>query len=264
MAELLYAISSQLTKFIRVDKFLLSMPLQHKFANRYRAFYRTTLRQLIYIFTILLLANCSGNKTVDNSQTLKGSENKIQFPIKANFKNPDRPDEDTLIATVGKTDFLITPEGKLFWGQNPADTIHLQTDLIIENAFLHLKKDTLFIFYTDTDHEGATSKFEKINLTSRKRILTADIQGFNLGLPYIVDNFAYVTTIGVVGKLNLNTGKYAYQYFDLYDSENYSFNSFDTIIFKDNQTIFLSENYHSKHIDSLIINEKTGNRIIKK
>ena len=35
MAELLYVISSQLTKFIRADKFLLSMPLQHKFANRY-------------------------------------------------------------------------------------------------------------------------------------------------------------------------------------------------------------------------------------
>ena len=35
MAELLYVISSQLTKFIRADKFVLSKPLQHKLANRY-------------------------------------------------------------------------------------------------------------------------------------------------------------------------------------------------------------------------------------
>jgi hypothetical protein len=39
MAELLYVISSQLTKFIRADKFLLSMPLQHKLANRYSQYY---------------------------------------------------------------------------------------------------------------------------------------------------------------------------------------------------------------------------------
>ena len=35
MAELLYLISSQLTKFIRAEKFVLCMPLQHKFANRF-------------------------------------------------------------------------------------------------------------------------------------------------------------------------------------------------------------------------------------
>ncbi len=38
MAELLYVISSQLTKFIRADKFVLPMPLQHKFANRYTTY----------------------------------------------------------------------------------------------------------------------------------------------------------------------------------------------------------------------------------
>ena len=94
--------------------------------------------------------------------------------------------------------------------------------------------------------------------------MKSEIQGFNLGLPYIRDNFAYVTTIGVVGKLNLDNGDYVYQQFDLYDNKKYSFNSFDTILFQDRLTIFLSKNYHSKHIDSLIINEKTDDRTIKK
>ncbi|HTN21073.1 MAG TPA: hypothetical protein VL125_11385 [Pelobium sp.] len=35
MAELLYVNPSQLIKFIRADRFLLSKPLQHKFANRW-------------------------------------------------------------------------------------------------------------------------------------------------------------------------------------------------------------------------------------
>lgn len=222
------------------------------------------MRQLIYISTFLFLTSCGNSKKADNSETLMNSQTKFKFPVKAEFKNPDRPVEDTLIATVDKTDFLITPEGKMFWGQNPADTIHLMTDVIIEKAFLHISGDTLFIFYTETDHEGATSRFEKINLASRQRILKAEIQGFNLGLPYIIDNFAYVTTIGVVGKLNLNNGQYIYQYFDLYDDKKYSFNSFDTIVFNDSLTFFLSQNRNGKRIDSLIVNEKTGDRTIKK
>lgn len=222
------------------------------------------MRQLLYISTFLFLTSCGDNKTVDSSVTLTNTQTSIEFPTKAQFKNPDRPVEDTLIATVDKIDFLISPEGKMFWGQNPADTIRLLTDVIIEEAFLHLKGDTLLIFYTETDHEGATSRFEKINLTSRQRILKAEIQGFNLGLPYIIDNYAYVTTIGVVGKLNLNNGQYIYQYFDLYDDKKYSFNSFDTIVFKDSLTFFLSENSNGKRIDSLIVNEKTGDRTIKK
>ena len=222
------------------------------------------MRQLFYILTILFIASCSDSKTADNSETLINNQTKFKFPIKAEFKNPDRPVEDTLIATVDKTGFLITPEGKMFWGQNPADTIHLMTDVIIEKAFLHLSSDTLFIFYTETDQDGATSRFEKINLTSRQRILTAEIYGFNLGLPYLIDNFAYVTTIGVAGKLNLDNGQYVYQYSDLYDHKKYSFNSFDTIIFKDNLTIFLSKNRNGNRVDSLIVNEKTGDRTIKK
>ena len=222
------------------------------------------MRQLTYILTILFLTSCGDNKTVDNSLTLPKTQTNIRFPIEAKFKNPDRPVKDTLIATVDKTGFLITPGGKMFWGHNSADTIHLLTDVIIEKAFLHLGGDTLFIFYTETDHEGATSRFEKINLTSRQRILATEIQGFNLGLPYILDDYAYVTTVGVVGKLNLDNGQYAYQYFDLYDDKKYSFNAFDTIIFKDSLTIFLSENRNGKRIDSLIVNEKTGDRTIRK
>jgi len=87
---------------------------------------------------------------------------------------------------------------------------------------------------------------------------------FNLGLPYLVDNFAYVTTIGVVGKLNIDNGQYVYQFSDLYDHKRYSFNSFDTILFKDSLTMFLSKNRNGNRVDSVIVNEKTGDRTIKK
>lgn len=224
----------------------------------------TTLKQLIYILTLVYLTSCRDNKTVDNLQTLTIAKTDIKFPILAKQKNPEVFEDDTLTALVDNIHFTITPTGKLYWGQNPADTFQLLTDQTVEKAYLLKTGDTLLCFYTETDHDAATSRLEKINLITRKQIMKSEIQGFNLGLPYIRDNFAYVTTIGVVGKLNLDNGDYVYQQFDLYDNKKYSFNSFDTILFQDSLTIFLSKNYYSKHIDSLIINEKTGDWTIKK
>lgn len=227
------------------------------------------MRQLLFILTVLFLTQgCADNqvnqetKTADSLQTISN----IKFPIKAKSKSPDRhvEDEDTLIATLDKIDFFISPKGKLYWGQNPGDTLQLLTDLIIEHAYLFKTANILYVFYTETDHEGATSRLEKIDLNLKKDIWHAEIQGFNLGYPYFKDNFVYVTTIGVVGKLDLDNGSYAYQFFDLYDGDKYSFNSFDTIIFKDSLTIYLSYNRNQKRIDSLIVNEKTGGRTIKK
>ncbi|MBK6331231.1 MAG: hypothetical protein IPF62_12260 [Bacteroidetes bacterium] len=178
------------------------------------------MRQLISIVTIFILTSCGDSKMVDNSQIFTNTKTDIKFPVSAKQKNPEVFEDDTLIAVVDNIHFTITPTGKLYWGQNPADTFQLLTDMIVEKAYLFKTGDTLLCFYTETDHDGATSRLEKINLMTRQQILKSEIQGFNLELPFIRSNFAYVTTIGVVGKLNLHNGKYAYQYFDLYDNQN--------------------------------------------
>lgn len=226
-------------------------------------------KKSLYLIAIIFLTACHNNEQIDdsgtstNAQVIATTQPNIKFPVEAKLKTPDQV-EDTLIATVKGIDFLITPTGKIFWGRNPGDTIHIFPDEIIEKAYLYLNKDILYLFYTETDFEGATSRLEKIHLTSRKRILTAEIPGFNLGLPYILDNYAYVTAIGTAGKLNLDNGQYVYQYSELYDHKKYSFNSFDSIVFKDDLTIFLSPNLNGKRVDSLIVNEKSNKHTIRK
>ncbi len=226
-------------------------------------------KKSLYLMAIVFLTACHENEPIDhsvtsaNTQVIEIDQTNIKFPVEAKLKTPDQV-EDTLIATVKGIDFLITPTGKLSWGRNPGDTIHIFPDEVIEKAYLYLNKDILYLFYTETDFEGATSRLEKIHLTSRKRILRAEIPGFNLGLPYILDNYAYVTAIGTAGKLNLDNGQYVYLYSKLYDHKKYSFNSFDSIVFKDDLTIFLSANINGKRVDSLIVNERTDKHIIRK
>jgi hypothetical protein len=206
------------------------------------------------LFTLLIITSIS-----TNIFSQKGSKN-ITFPIEAmNRKRENSWNEDTLFSSIGKIYFVITPSGKLFWGSNEKKSFQLKMKTIytIEKAYLHKINNYLLIFYTESDGEGATSRVEKFNLSTKKRIWTAEILGFNLGLPYIIGDLAYVTTIGGVGKLDLNNGNYIYSFFNLYDQKKQSFNSFDTIIFRNNLTSFISKNRTQKRIDSVIVNEKT-------
>jgi hypothetical protein len=190
-------------------------------------------------------------------------DSNIIFPIEAKTKTDKI---DTLSVTIGTAHFIIAPSGKLSWDGKRANSIQLKMKTIytVEKAYIHTFKETLVIFYTESDGEDATSRVEKINLNTGKRIWKSEILGFNLGIPYIINNFAYVTTIGHIGKLNMTNGNYVYRFDGLYDYRKQSFNGFDTITFKKNLTFFISKNWYSKRIDSIIVNEKTGHKRIRK
>ena len=220
---------------------------------------------LILIIILIVASIAISTKISSNCKLTKNTTISYQNPIKAKKKNTDNPFAiDSLFATIDSINFVITPKGKLIWKNKTLNKINLSTKLSIDVAYLYKKDNILFVFYTETDFEGSTSRVEKFDLNTKKQIWQNEIYAFNLGLPYIVENFAYVTTIGTVGKLNLETGKYIYQYKDLYDREKTSFNSFSEIIFKDSLTIFLSKNRKEESIDSIIINENTQKIIIKK
>jgi hypothetical protein len=221
------------------------------------------MKNLLLIF-IFLAFSCTHkskqNALTENSNSTKSKINEFKLRIEAaksfEFKNPDRPVEDTLILKTRKGIFEISPSG--LFRNNRNDTIQLKTKLIVEEAFLYEDSNHFYLFYTDTDYEGSTSWIEKISKEPLDIIYSEQIQGFNLGQPIINKNFVYVTTIGFIGKIDLNTGKYDWKHYNLYDREKCSFNSFDTIMLKENTTEFLSENYKSKKLDKIIIDNLTG------
>jgi hypothetical protein len=153
-------------------------------------------------------------------------------------------------------DFLITPLGLFKTPTN--DTIRLKTDLIVDNAYLYQDESNYYVFFTDTDHDGATSWIQKISKNPLKSISVEHILGFNLGQPIIDKQFAYVTAIGFVGKIDLQTIEYVWKHKGLYDSEKYSFNSFDTVILNKNEIEFISGNYKSNDIDKVVVDNRTG------
>lgn len=232
------------------------------------------MKTILFVMTLFLFAcntNTRNEGKVESSESLTKEKSTDSISI-----TPDKPGEiysavmfdkihsseaeDTLIIRTKKGEFIITPYGR-FKNIN-GDTVQLKTELIVENAYLYLDNKFLYIFFTDTDHDGATSWVQKINKENLKTIYTTEIPGFNLGQPIIRGNKAYVTAIGLIGKLNLDTGKYDWIREDLYDRGKASFNSFDTVLLSNNQTEFLSKHYLRNQIDKVIVDNTTG-KIIK-
>ena len=229
------------------------------------------MKNLIYILTILLFScNNSSKQTENNSAdstlteqqdaTTQGeplsSKKEIIAAKKFELKNQDRPTEDTLILKTDGKEYFISPLGLL--KTNSSDTIQLETDLIVNRAYLHETQGDFYVFFTETDHEGATSWVQKISKNGLKSVYVEQIQGFNLGQPIIDGESAYVTAIGFIGKFNLQTGSYEWKHHNLYDNEKYSFNSFDTVLINKTETKFISENYSSKKTDKVLIDNYTG------
>jgi len=224
------------------------------------------MKNLLYILTILLLG-CNNKGQVENNSdavqqdstvqniSIKG-EGQIFGAKKFEFKNPERPIEDTLILKSGNKNFLITPLG--LFKTNDNDSIQLETDLIVSRAFLYESSEYFYVFFTDTDHDGSTSWIQKISKNPLKSEYVEQIQGFNLGQPIIDGESAYVSAIGFIGKIDLKTGAYDWKHYNLYDNEKYSFNSFDTVLINKTQIEFVSENHRSKKIDKVIVDNQTG------
>jgi hypothetical protein len=117
----------------------------------------------------------------------------------------------------------------------------------------------LIVYYTDSDGESGASFVESFNMRTNKFKWKANTFGFNLGQPVNKGHISYVSTIGFVGKLNLETGLYFWKHDGLYNNQSYSFNKFDTIHFIANNVIFLAKNLSKKSTDSVIVNDATGN-----
>jgi len=234
--------------------------------NRYSAFKTTTnMKKTTIILAILtILFGCGTSTTKENTQAVSGAaESQVIIPLKANNKNIEmQRDIDTLSLVVDNIFFEIRPDGILRWGNNLADTLRLTTDMYVNLAYFHKVDNILFLFIEESDSEDGTSEILKIDLSQKTIIWKTGLNGFNLGDPYLINGYAYLTAIGVVGKLNLETGKYTYHFPDLYEKG--SFNFFDTIIFKDSLTYFLSNNSGTKRNDTVVVNETTGKITIKK
>jgi hypothetical protein len=128
------------------------------------------------------------------------------------------PGEWYLVGPFGAGHRLVSDLGSMLF-------LPVEPGLFIERlAFTRVDGDPVFVIQA-TDNEagvGIVVRLDSLNLTRRWR---ADIPGFNVGFALRDGHHLYVSCIGFVGKLDLNSGRYVWRHDDLYATE--QFNNFD-------------------------------------
>ena len=172
---------------------------------------------------------------------------------------------DTLLCRIRDADFMLTPMGKLHWKTKSIEST-LQLDIgqaHIVRAYFYIRENVLFLFYENSYGGEGSSRTEKIDLKNKRSVWKVHLYGFNLGVPYIRNDFAYVTTIGTIAKVGLKTGECSYYFDNLYDRRKIAFGHFDTIVFNGNVTKFVSRSDYYQRVDTILVDEKTNKYMIK-
>lgn len=225
---------------------------------------------LLTVLAICFMTSCNKpNSTLASKNDLQNKNElsidtlKTVYPTKATNMHKDwTGDEDTLSISINNYDFTIYPGGLLKWGDK--DSVRLSVEMYVTRAYFYIVENDLLLFCEMSDSDNGTSDIFRINLTNGHIKWNANLNGFNLGQPAIRANYGYITTIGAVGKLDLGTGKYVYEKSNLYDTKTTSFNDFDTILFRENKTYFVSKRPLNNIVDTVIFDENTNRMTIKK
>lgn len=213
--------------------------------------------QIIYfgIALLLLLASSSFAQPIDKSSFIE-VKSKTDQHSKFEF-------------TSNGYKFKISESGR---GQRSASdslstkfTLRLEKDEILEGSvyFAEFQKDILLIgeSYLNDGQSGFLARLDGRTLRLKWK---RHIPAFNVGPGLIDGNYAFVTALGFVGKVDLRNGSYAWSHDDLYGQHSSAFNSFERPSIVGAKVVFTeSELYLRKTRAFLEVDIRTG-KILRK
>lgn len=124
------------------------------------------------------------------------------------------------------------------------------------------KNDLILLYEISAGGEGA-AYIVRFDAAALKPKWQANISGFNLGKGLIENNFAYLTAIGFVAKINLLTGKYVWKHDNLYGFKRNTgaFNSFETPELDGGNVVFTEKTFDNQ--TNIIVVNKTNGKIVR-
>lgn len=181
--------------------------------------------------------------------------------------------------SLGNENYVVSNVGggtRIRSGQGSQDFRIKVDEGVIEKTFYFNHDNDLILVYELNDGESGWGSAVCLDQKTLKQKWLAEIPHFNIGKGLIEENFVYLTAIGFVAKLDLNSGRYIWRHDNLYKAGRYNstgereadfFNSFvqpqverDVVLFQE------SEPYTGKSMTKrapviLRINKYTGKRL---
>jgi hypothetical protein len=180
-----------------------------------------SIRILIAAFLLSIVAS--------QAEVFGQSSNEILVTKRAKQDNLFEPQKFEFSIGHGKYLILSNGDGVRtdFKGKSANFILPLDANFYVERVYYLDGGGDLIIIYGISDGDvGGGTVIRLENKTLKKR-WPGNIPGFNIGESVVKDKWLYLTAIGFVGKLDLNTGKYTWKYDGLYKKMPGVFNSFE-------------------------------------
>ena len=219
------------------------------------------MKLIICLFLVAAISSCSffhhksdkRNSDIAAIIPLHGDNNGV-YAQEARYSN--WPNPDTMIIYVDGSRLRIAPMGNVISPEGKV-LFSIENEYPIEQLFFAQRGRDLFIFYTDIDERGCGSYIKRFSLESNKMIWSSEIDGYSFSKPLIRGQFAYVGTIGFIGKIKLKNGQFDWKFSNII--RNGRFNNFSNIDFVEPQRVrFVATHPFMLKSDTIIVNDITG------
>lgn len=237
--------------------------------------------KVISLFVLLLsLTSCAPSQSVSpNSSEPSKASNSVQAET---VPTPQSQNTNLFIEVKPKTEqppfeaefrtgefaFQINEDGrgKRSDSKGKSRNIDLRFDngeILERLIYYFIYEDDLLLICETYFNDGGSGFIARLDGSTLKLKWKRHIPAFNVGQGLIHDGFAYVSAIGIVAKVDLKSGGFAWQHSKLYGQDDQAFNSFEPASINGNTVRFTeTEHYSRKLLATIDIEIKTG-KVVK-
>ena len=201
------------------------------------------MKTLVLTFTILLAITASAQEPATQSSI--GTEQTV-------FTKAPRAGEDKwrsfFMFPVSGHEYTIRADGRAesATGKVRAHNFSLKVDRgHIEQVYYFEHDGDLLLLYELSDELNGWGYIIRLNQTTVKPKWVAGVSGFNFGPTLVEANFAYLTAVDLIAKLDLQSGAYVWRHENLQEKYSPSFQAFrepwikgDHVFFKEDLAPF--------------------------
>ena len=190
---------------------------------------------------------------VDNSSKIRSV-----YPIFVEYTSATN--SDSMYFYIDNNKLLITPKGHVTNKTELVFEIHPEGN--IQKLYPFILENDIVLIYSFSTHDGESGSFAKrISLKQKEILWKTPIDGFSLATPILLGNYTYISTLGFVGKLNILSGKFEWQ-FDVFFKNGNFINFNEPVFYKDSTVLFTEKNPVSTKGCSILIDDRNS-RILK-
>ena len=172
---------------------------------------------------------------------------------------------DSFALRVDDSMYFCSYKGRMFSADSLGKGRHflfdLKTEYLIDNMYFRpIGQSRFFIAWQQTDHTGIRSFFAVFNRGDNTPVWKSTSAAPSPGVPVLDSNVVYVSTLGMIGKLNLKTGEEIWRHDSLFDQFKLTYKFFNKPLIYPHTVCFFDNPIRGKKgkSDSIWVDDNSG------